>query len=695
MEPMPPFRTAVYASVALTALMLLAASFYAIDQVAIYTLYKSETERQLETASVVIFHHRARKGFTGPNPAAALEDLQRPPLVASTPLKLRGLSKVPSQPDNQITQDDLKEITQQLAQTFPHFHITAYDRNKNEIGQSTFPPDSGIHHHELTDSPKSPYYWQQALETGVPQFFSDFSPFKVRAPVFTSIIPYGNMRGENLQVLGGFLFCAKPVISNSSFIRSLSLTSSAGFGVVLLLALVSIGFIWKHMRDRWKTSKTIRFLAHHDPLTRLPNRAVFSDQLKASLRKAHSTASDLFLVSIDVDKFKAVNDTYGHAAGDIFLQVIADRLRMVFGNYLVARLAGDEFAVLIEGVSKREDVSALIKRMQAVAGPPCIINGKRLNISLSMGVAMATDATWKPSRLLHCADLALYKSKAQGRSTATWYNTTMDEDLERRREIEEDLRKALKTSELTVEYQPQVNLRSKRLEGFEALIRWEHPTRGWIEPDEFIPIAEESVLIEELGEYVLQQACYDAALWQDPTLKVSVNFSPAQFKFGKTEKNVTRSLALSGLPPERLEIEITENLLISDTESVIESLNIIREIGVSVAMDDFGTGYSSLSYLSRFPFDKIKIDRSFITNIGQENHADAIILAIVGLGQSLDVIITAEGVENERQAAILKDSGCHQVQGFYFGRPGPVDPLDPAANVRCVKPHTHVTALSA
>lgn len=455
----------------------------------------------------------------------------------------------------------------------------------------------------------------------------------------------------------------------------LFLTEVVQIGIAILIAMIFVAvglaalFMWMRFRDRLKASKTIQFLAHHDALTGLPNRTVFSTKLNEALRLASARAGNLAVMLIDVDKFKAINDTHGHAAGDLFLQVIADRLSNVFGNHLVARLSGDEFAVLIARDLDRKAVTQLASSMIAATRIPTRIDGKDIPISLSIGVAQASEAAWRASRLLHCADLALYRAKHSGRSTYIWYTPDMDAEAQKRKALEGDLRKALAQDEFRLLYQPQFSLRDLKLTGYEALLRWEHPERGTISPTVFIPIAEDAGLIEEIGAWVLLHACREASRWRDTSLTVAVNISPAQFSPGQTEERVAHALKVSGLAPERLEVEITESLLISDTNAVVKTLTQIRQMGVSVAMDDFGTGYSSLSYLSRFPFDTIKIDRSFVATVGKNPTTDAIIASIVGLGRSLEVTITAEGVEDELQVALLRAAGCDKVQGFLFGKP--------------------------
>ncbi|WP_208979117.1 putative bifunctional diguanylate cyclase/phosphodiesterase [Stappia stellulata] len=487
-----------------------------------------------------------------------------------------------------------------------------------------------------------------------------------------------------LPILNGSQIAGAIVLIQDQATTGVFLTEFLRFGLAILIGLCATAmllagfFVWVRFRDRLKDSQTIQFLAHHDALTGLPNRTVFATKLNEALRLAHAKATNIAVMLIDVDKFKKINDTHGHAVGDLFLQVISDRLRSVFGNHTVARLSGDEFAVLIATDTDRKTLTRLAATMIEATRTPTRISGKDLQISLSIGVAQAREATWRASRLLHCADLALYRAKHSGRSTFKWYSPDMDAEAQRRKELEADLRQALAQDEFRLLYQPQFALGDLRLSGYETLLRWEHPEKGTISPTVFIPIAEEAGLIEEIGSWVLNRACVEAAAWTDVSLTIAVNVSPAQFRPGKTEERVAQALATSGLEPGRLEIEITESLLISDTEAVVKTLTHVREMGVSVAMDDFGTGYSSLSYLSRFPFDTIKIDRSFVATLGKNRTTDAVVASIVGLGRSLGVTITAEGVENEDQVTLLRATGCDKVQGFLLGRPMDLTENDPA-----------------
>jgi diguanylate cyclase (GGDEF)-like protein len=463
------------------------------------------------------------------------------------------------------------------------------------------------------------------------------------------------------------------LVSTATIMKSLSpllFSVSAAIGGLCLISFLFAGILlWMRFREQLQTSKNIQYLAHHDTLTGLPNRAVFNARLSEALRFAQAKASNIGVMIIDVDKFKEINDTHGHGIGDVFLQIIADRLKSVFSGHLVARLSGDEFAVMLTSVSDTGRMTRLAADMISATDPPCNIDGREIKISLSIGLARATDGSWRSSRLLHCADLALYRAKHEGRSTFCWYTPDLDAEAQKRKEIEHGLVKALKFDQLKLKYQPQYALGDGSLKGYEALIRWEHPTKGMMRPDSFIPIAEDTGLIEEIGNWVLEQACREAARWSDSNRRVAINMSPAQFAAGDIQKRVARALQTSGLAPQRLEIEITESLLISNTDAVVHTLRQIRDMGVSIAMDDFGTGYSSLSYLSLFPFDKIKIDKAFIQNLGKDASTDAIVTSIVGLGRSLNVTITAEGVETEDQAILLRAAGCDLIQGYLYGKP--------------------------
>jgi diguanylate cyclase (GGDEF)-like protein len=372
---------------------------------------------------------------------------------------------------------------------------------------------------------------------------------------------------------------------------------------------------------------------------------------------------------LDLDRFKDVNDTLGHATGDALLAEVSARLKESVREVdLVGRLGGDEFAIVAENLDAPEDAMRLARRVCNALGAPYHVNGHEVTTSASIGIAIGPLDREAPDVLLKNADLALYRAKEDGRNTFRFFEPAMDAALQKRRRLENDLRNALRKNQLYLDYQPQFDLETGRLTGYEALVRWWHPSEGEISPTTFIPIAEETGLIVPPGEWILKTACSYATTWPTDT-KLAVNLSPAQFKTQDVYGLVRRVLSETGLEPGRLELEITEGIILQNTESVLETLTRLDQLGVSIAMDDFGTGYSSLSYLTRFPVKKIKIDRSFIDTLGTSEQTSAIVSSIVGLGQSLNVTITAEGVETEGQAAMLRKWGCDQVQGFYYGKP--------------------------
>ncbi len=444
-----------------------------------------------------------------------------------------------------------------------------------------------------------------------------------------------------------------------------------GLCCMFIITLTAVAF-WLRTRKRLKSNSNIEYLAHHDPLTSLPNRMVFSAFLNEALRSSEMLGLNLCVMLLDVDKFKSINDTYGHGVGDVYLQIIASRLQSVFEGHLVSRLSGDEFAVIVTALKDAAPATELAQNLMRELKEPCKIDGQEIQISISAGLALATFANWDASRVLRCSDLALYEAKHAGRSTFCWYSPTMDEDARKRKEIEAGLVYALENDEFELLYQPQFALKDNTLQGYEALIRWHPAGKGSISPSVFITIAEDCGLISDIGAWVLNKACHEAASWPDKNLTVAVNLSPAQFKPHEITKKIAQALAHSHLDPSRLEIEITETILLSNTEEAIDTLNEIRRLGVRIAMDNFGTGYSSLTYLHRFPFDKIKVDRSFIRDLGKDLTTDVIVSSIIGIGRSMGIPIVAEGVENQNQVTLLRATGCSMVQGYLYGRPGSI-----------------------
>jgi diguanylate cyclase (GGDEF)-like protein len=448
--------------------------------------------------------------------------------------------------------------------------------------------------------------------------------------------------------------------------------------LLVLLGLFAVGgWQWlRHARNKRAAEDRVRYLAHHDVLTSALNRASFEEALQQEGWRRTQGGASFAVLCIDLDGFKEVNDTLGHPAGDEMLRQVAARLRDTVRNAdLVARLGGDEFAVLQTGVQGSEDVATLAQRVAQALALPYDLAGQRVPGGASVGAAIhGVDAT-DTHELMHRADLALYRAKTQGRGGYSFYDAGLDEQLQHRRVLTRELKDALAHGELALHYQPLYGADGRTLCGYEALARWPHPRRGFVPPSEFIALAEETGMIDELGVWVLRQACAEAARWPAP-LSVAVNLSAAQFRHeGALIDEVSRTLAASGLAPQRLELEITESLLMTNTDQVLAALQRLHAMGVRIAMDDFGTGYSSLAYLWRFPFDKVKIDRAFTQNMNSDAKASFIVKSIVSLAHSLDIRVNAEGVETDAQMQLLRDHGCDELQGYLLGRPAPPDRL--------------------
>jgi len=428
----------------------------------------------------------------------------------------------------------------------------------------------------------------------------------------------------------------------------------------------------RDISERKEAAARIAHLAYHDALTGLPNRAVFGDHLARNVDRADGAGEPLAVLGIDLDGFKAINDLHGHPAGDALLIEVAHRLRGVLGgDELVARLGGDEFAVVQQGGSQPAHAGLLSERIITALGKPFAIGGKSVRISASIGVAIFPADADNPGDLVRNADMALYRAKGEGRGLTRFYEAAMDDALRQRRQLEADLRVAIAKSELEIHYQPIAELESGAILGFEALLRWNHRQLGPISPDMFVRLAEESGLINRLGEWVLREACCEAARW-NPPLKLAVNLSPLQFTQDDLVGAIERVLGESGLDPARLELEVTEGLLIKDAAGALAILKRLKALGVRISMDDFGTGYSSLTYFRMFPFDKVKIDRSFVGDMIGNPQARAIIRSVIGLGHGLGVPVVAEGVETPEQLEMLRAEGCDQVQGYLIARPNPI-----------------------
>jgi diguanylate cyclase (GGDEF)-like protein len=430
--------------------------------------------------------------------------------------------------------------------------------------------------------------------------------------------------------------------------------------------------------ERERSEAKVKYLAHHDALTGLPNRMLFRKYLEEAVTRARRSGEDLAVLFLDLDGFKNVNDTLGHATGDELLKCIAGRLQAaVRDTDKVARLGGDEFAVLQLAADLPAGAAVLSDRLIGAVKAPCVIDEHQLLVGTSVGIALLkTDGMhYDPDELLKSADLAMYRAKAEGRGIFRFFEPEMDARAQARRLLELDLRRALTEGQFELHYQPLLDLRKDSISGFEALVRWQHPARGSVPPAEFIPLAEEMGIITPLGEWILQQACSDAAKWPGG-IKVAVNLSPVQFKNGDVVRAVASALSNTQLSADRLELEITENVLLDKTKKNLGVLRQLRELGVKISLDDFGTGYSSLSYLREFEFDKIKIDRSFVHHMAQERQSGAIVSAIAGLGDSFGITTTAEGVETVEQLEKLRREGCTEVQGFLISRPVPAHEVE-------------------
>jgi diguanylate cyclase (GGDEF)-like protein len=414
------------------------------------------------------------------------------------------------------------------------------------------------------------------------------------------------------------------------------------------------------------------FMARHDALTELPNRTLFQERMESAIAMTRM-GTESALLCLDLDGFKVINDTLGHPAGDQLLRGVAERLSSALREVdTVARLGGDEFAIVQVGLSSAEQAAILADRIIKLIRQPFDLDGRNVGIGVSIGISIAPSDGTSTGTLLRNADIALYLAKIEGRGTYRFFEPEMDARVQLRRVLELDLRNAVPARDFALHYQPFLDLRSGKVTGFEALARWNHPVRGLVEPADFIPIAEATGLIIPIGEWALRKACLEASHWP-PDIGIAVNLSPAQLSGGHLLDVVKEALAVSGLAPNRLELEITESVLLQKTDESLALLHQLRATGIRIALDDFGTGYSSLSYLRGFPFDKIKIDQSFIRDIETNNDSAVIVSAIIGLARGLGMTVTAEGVETERQLATLREQGCTEVQGHLFSRAHPGD----------------------
>jgi diguanylate cyclase (GGDEF)-like protein len=480
-------------------------------------------------------------------------------------------------------------------------------------------------------------------------------------------------------------FCGNPdqhlaelqskVAEGNTFANVVALEDGRAFSIVNK-PLADGGWLATHedVTERRRAEQQIAHMARHDALTDLPNRVLLRERLEHELKRV-KRGEIVAMLCLDLDHFKSVNDTLGHPIGDELLKLVADRLRGCTREPdTIARLGGDEFAIIMTQLRQPSDAAVLARRIRASISKPYQVDGHQIVSDISIGISIAPIDGSEPDQLLKNADMALYGAKADGRGAYRFFEAEMDKRMKERRDLEMDLRQALANGEFELHYQPLVNLQTNEISAFEALLRWHHPTKGLISPADFVPIAEETGLIVSIGEWVLRTACKETANWPDH-VKVAVNLSPAQLKTKNLVALVKEALADSAMVPERLQLEITETMLMQNTFATLAMLHELRKLGVQIAMDDFGTGYSSLSYLRSFPFDKIKIDRSFIQDLTNGAEPRAIVHAVAGLAKCLNMISTAEGVETQQQLDTLQAAGCTEMQGYLFSRAKPADEI--------------------
>ena len=449
----------------------------------------------------------------------------------------------------------------------------------------------------------------------------------------------------------------------------------AGLALATVLFAAIAFYFHRTTKDLAQTEALSKSLLGRDPLSGLANRLLLNERLDRELARIAAGGTGIAVMFIDLDRFKDVNDTYGHQAGDELIRLVADRiLGALSPEDMLARLGGDEFAVIRANVLSLEQAEALARSVLEILTKPFTLSETQVTIGASIGVALAPEHARNREGLMKLADAALYQAKAEGRNRARFFQSHMDEAVRMRKVVEEELRLAIEQDQLVLHYQPLVSADGQRIVGLEALVRWPHPTRGMISPADFIPIAEERGLVIPLGDWVLRRACRDGCRW--PGLRIAVNVSAIQFRHRDFVGNVTAALKDTGFEASRLELELTEGVVVADADAAEEAMVELRALGIHLALDDFGTGYSSLIYLRRFAFDKIKIDRSFLESMEVTGESAILVHSIVHLGRALGLVVTAEGVETAEQHRFLQALGCHQLQGFLFSRPVPADNID-------------------
>ena len=464
-------------------------------------------------------------------------------------------------------------------------------------------------------------------------------------------------------------------VQTSAGVRISEAVSSAIYYTILsqlpiLLLVMYLG--WMRLKDKLMAQEKISFLAYNDQLTNLPNRLAFNKLLEEKITNSIDSEAIFAVFNVDIDDFDQINDAVGHRAGDQFLINIAKRLEEHSPvEATISRIAGDEFSIILPGVTTAGMAAQYASKYLELISQPFPGHGEEISCSSSIGIVFGPENGQDAETLVKNAKMALACAKQDGGNSFRFFEPNMDEALQKRRQLEKSLSLAIKREEFEIYYQPQVELSGANVIGYEALLRWNHPEKGMVSPADFIPILEETRMIVEVGEYVLRRACKEALTWQN-NAKVAVNLSVVQFEYQDVVSMVARALKDSGLPAERLEIEITESILMNDSKAAVNILDDLKQLGIKIAMDDFGTGYSSLSYISDFDFDKIKIDQSFVSSIQTDERARAIITTIIGLGRALDIMITAEGIETNEQLLLIQAAGCHFGQGYLFGRPVPL-----------------------